>query len=130
VVPARPAASTVGANWLLLTRSGWALRWPALRAVGAPPLGLALVLVQAGGEEILLRGVLWGAVRTAGAVGMAICVTGAVVLLCRLPGFRFDLPTVTTIGFVSIVHNLMVSQGSALLPLALAQVTVLVLAGA
>lgn len=124
-----PARGTVGSNWLLLTRSGWALRVTSLRATGAFPAGPGLLALQAVGEEVLLRGVLWGAVRSAGVAGVLICIAVAVVTVCRLPGFRFDLPTVTSIGFVSMVHTLLFAQGVGILPLAVAQVTVLVLVG-
>ena len=128
VVP-HTANNAVGSNWLLLTRSVWALRWPILQAAGAFPVGAVLLALQVVGEEVLLRGALWGAVRTAGVVAVPICATVAVVTVCRLPGLRFDLPTVTSVGFVSVVHTLLFAQGIGILPLAVAQATILVLAG-
>ena len=78
---------------------------------------------------MFLRGVLWGAVRPAGVAGVLIGTTVAVATVCRLPGLRFDLPTVTSVGFVSVVHTLLFAQGAGILPLVVAQVTILVLVG-
>ncbi|HEY6797034.1 MAG TPA: hypothetical protein VI248_20365 [Kineosporiaceae bacterium] len=124
-----PPPASAGSSWLLLTRSPWALRWPMFLTAAPFPLGLALPLLHAMGEEILLRGALAptaGAVPVVGPLG---CAAVAAAALDRLPGMPHDRSTRFSVGLMSLVHGTLFAAGVGILPLIVAQATALALAG-
>ncbi|HET9257381.1 MAG TPA: hypothetical protein VFO16_19570 [Pseudonocardiaceae bacterium] len=119
--PQRSATGSIGSNWLLLSRSSWALRWPALRNGTSTRVALALLVLQPLAEEALLRAGVISALRPFGWWCVLIAVVVAVPVVSWLPHARFELPTVVAVAVIAVVNSILFFYVPGILPIAAAQ---------
>lgn len=124
-------AVSTGSNWLLLTRTSWALRARTLRAGLPLPAALALFVAQPLAEEALFRAGLVTALHPIGGWAPWVAAAVAVLLLARLPAARRSAPAaVSGVAVIALVNSLLFLTAPGVLPATAAQLAFFLLASA